>query len=170
MKTIFKKLDKSSYLLLLFALFILFNFLLIYFMPKDYALDIRFAYSASEAFGVLNSMGQNLRKKYLLVIWLLDTPYLVVYLLLLVGLIRKLWKNKVLIYLPLAIVLLDFFENLMVTGLLLSFPSENMVLAYLASFFTTTKWVCVALCVVFLLTGLVKNYVLKNQPDLDLNG
>lgn len=169
MKTIFKSLKKPTSLVVLFVLFISFNFLLNRFMPPNLALDLRFAYSASEAFSVLNSMGESMRMQYLLVIWGLDTPYMVFYLLLLIGLICKIWKQRCLILLPVVTVLLDLFENMTVSGLILRFPTESVTLGYLASFFTTTKWLCVGACVVYLIIGLVRNYMQKNNPGLDLN-
>lgn len=168
MKTNFKFLDKPSSLVILFALFILFNFFLNRFMPPDLALDLQFAYSAGEAFKAIESMGGNMREQYLIVIWALDAPYIIVYLLLLSGLISKIWKQKKFLILPLIIAGLDFFENLMVSSLLLNFPSESKLLGYFASFFTTTKWLSVGICVVFLIVGLVRNYVLRKETDLDL--
>ncbi|WP_323822444.1 hypothetical protein [Algoriphagus sp. C2-6-M1] len=168
MKAIFKILDKPLSLVVLFVLFVLFNFLLNRFMPTDLALDLRFAYSGSEGIRVIKSMSASIRERYLMGIWVLDTPYMLVYLLLLSGLISKIWKQKKFLVLPFAIVCLDFFENLMVSGLLLSYPSERLILGYLASFFTTSKWLSVGICVVFILAGLIRNYILKNERDLHL--
>ncbi|MEB2777584.1 hypothetical protein SYJ56_19870 [Algoriphagus sp. D3-2-R+10] len=168
MKTIFKFLDKPSNLVILFALFLFFNFLLISFISPYQVLDLRFAYSANEAFKVIKNMGESMRGKYLFVIWALDSPYMIVYLLLLIGLIRKLWKQKKFLILPFIIAGLDLFENIMVSSLLLSFPFESKLLGYFASFFTTTKWLCVGVCVVFLIVGLVRNYVFRKEPNLDL--
>ena len=170
MDSFFKKLGKQNYLLVLFILFILFNFLLNRFMPQGLALDIRFAYSASEAYHLLEMMGEETREKYLMVIWALDTPYMMIYFLLLVGLFSKTWKRRKFLFLPVAIVALDFLENVLVSTLIVTFPTENYILGYFASFFTTAKWVCVLGCVLFLIVGLVRNYVLRNQPDLDVKG
>jgi hypothetical protein len=169
MKTIFKTLEKPLPLVLLFALFISFNFLLNRYMPPNLALDLRIAYSANEAFRVLHIMGESMRSQYLLVIWALDTPYMIFYLLLLIGLISKVWKEKGFIILPVVTVLLDLFENLAVSGLILRFPSESVTLGYTASFFSTTKWLFVGACLIYIIVGLVRNYVLKRRLALDLN-
>lgn len=170
METFFKKLSKPSNLLGLFSLFVLFNILLKRFMPKNLALDIRFAYSANEAYDLIRIMGESTREKYLIVIWTLDTPYMFIYFLLLLGLVSKILKQKKFLVLPFVIVGLDFFENVFVSSLLVSFPLENQFLGYFASFFTTTKWLFVGLCMAFLVIGLIRNYVLKNQPNLDRKG
>ena len=169
MKTIFKMLKKSSVLAFLFAMFLFFNFLLTRYMPPNLALDLRFAYSASEAFSVLHSMGESMRKQYLIVIWALDTPYMLFYMLFLIGLNCKIWKRKCLTVLPIVTVLLDLFENLSVSGLLLKFPSESVLLGYMASFFSTTKWLFVGACFLYIVVGLIRNALLKMRPDLDLN-
>lgn len=169
MKTIFKELEKPFILVLLFALFITFNFLLNRYMPPNLALDLRFAYSAREAFNILNSMGEGMRQQYLMVIWALDTPYMIFYLLLLIGLNCKVWKQKCLIVLPVITVLLDLFENISVSGLILKFPSESVTLGYMASFFSTTKWLFVGACILYIIVGLIRNSLLNRRPDLDLN-
>ncbi|SFB33749.1 hypothetical protein [Algoriphagus aquimarinus] len=169
MEAIFRKLERPPSLLALVVLFALFNLLLNYFMPRELALDVRFAYSANEAYNSIQSMGPKVRENYLAVIWILDTAYMLVYLLLFSILIMKISKRKLLVILPLVIFILDLFENLMVTFLLLKFPVESQVLGFIASFFTTTKWLTVgAFCVIFIFC-VIRNYVLKNQPDLKLN-
>ncbi|WP_425638199.1 hypothetical protein ACPUEN_02190 [Algoriphagus yeomjeoni] len=169
MKVIFKTLEKSSILAFLFALFVCFNILLNLYMPPKLALDLRFAYSASEAFSVLQTMGGSMRKQYLLIIWVLDMPYMIFYLLLLIGLICKIWKKKCLIILPIVTVLLDLFENLTVSVLILRFPSESFTLGYLASFFSTTKWIFVGACLLYIIVGLIRNLLNRRRTDLDLN-
>ncbi len=170
METIFKKLGKPSILLVLFALFILFNILLGYFMPMSLALDLRFAYSANEAYTSLKSMGSTVRENYIIVIWVLDSAYMVVYLLLFCSLIIRVLNVRSLIILPFLVFILDLFENLAVTILLLRFPSESQVLGLIASFFTSTKWLVVGLFCFAFITYLIRNYILKNQPNQDLKG
>jgi len=169
MKEIFRKLSKSSSLLVLLVLFILFNLLLNYFMPRDLALDVRFAYSANEAYDSLKSMGPKVRENYLIVIWALDTAYMVVYLLLFSAFMVRFMKSKALAIFPFLVFILDLCENLMVTILLIKFPVENQVLGFIASFFTTSKWLVVGFFSVSFISYLIRNYVLKNQPDLNLN-
>lgn len=137
-------------------------------MPKGLALDTRFVYSASEAFNVLEMMGENIREKYLMVIWALDTPYMMIYFLLLVGIFSKTWKQKRFQFLPVAIVAFDFLENVLVSILLVTFPTENYLLGYFASFFTSAKWVCVLGYLIILIVGFGRNYLLRKQPDFDV--
>ncbi len=170
METIFKKLGKPSILLVLSALFILLNLLLGHFMPMNLALDMQFAYSANEAYTSLKSMGSTVRENYIIVIWVLDSAYMVVYLLLSCSLIVRVLNVRSLIVLPFLVFILDLFENLAVTILLLRFPSESQILGFIASFFTTTKWLVVGLFCFAFITYLIRNYILKNQPNQDLKG
>lgn len=170
MGSIFKKLDNPVNLLVLFVLFISLYLLLNYFIPRDLALDLQFAYSANEAYESLKTMGAEVRERYLVVIWILDTAYMLVYLLLFSGLIVRCLKSRSLAVFPLAIFILDLFENITVTLLLLKFPEESQTFGYMASFFTTTKWLAVGFFSVIFLSSLVRCYILRNQPDLDMNG
>lgn len=164
METIFKRLGKPSILLVLFFFFILLNILLGHFIPMSLALDLRFAYSANEAYSSLKSMGATLREKYILVIWVVDTAYMVVYLLLFCSLIVRLLYIKFLLVLPFLIFILDLFENLTVTILLMNYPLKSQVLGLVASFFTTAKWLVVGVFCIAFITYLIRNYLLKDQP------
>ncbi|PZX55754.1 hypothetical protein [Algoriphagus chordae] len=170
MDSLFKKLDKPAILLALAATFILMNLLLNILMPKGLALDLRFAYSANEAYAALENMGEKLREQYLIVIWTVDMPYILVYFLLLTGIFRKLLTGKNILILPLVVAMLDLMENLLVSGLILSFPTEHIFLGYLASFFTSSKWLFVGACLVYILLGLLRKYLPKSPGDLDLKG
>lgn len=154
MKSLFQFLSKGRNLILLFCLFLLFNCLLNSFMPKEYALDLKFAYSVQEAYGALEQLDSNQREIYRFGIWIFDMPYMVVYCLFCSGILIKLWKNKKTAWLPVAILVMDLFENLMVLRILKLYPVQNETLAILASGFTTAKWVFVGILVLVLLSGL----------------
>lgn len=155
MKLLFQFLSKGKNLLLLFCLFLLFNFLLNSFMPKEYALDLRFAYSVEEAYGAIGHLDTDQRQFYRFGIWVFDMPYMVFYCLLFSGILIKLWKNKKTAWLPFAILIMDLFENLMVLRILKIYPTRNEILVTLASGFTTTKWVLVGILIFALLSGLL---------------
>jgi hypothetical protein len=155
MKSLFVFLGKGKNLLLLACLFLLFNFLLSHFIPKEYALDLKFAYSADEAYLALGSMNWELRNVYRVVVWFLDMPYIFVYTLLFTGILLKLWRSRKVVWLTLSIFLMDLLENLLVLRLLKTFPGRSEVLAILCSFFSTSKWTLVIIMVLMIFIGLV---------------
>lgn len=154
MKLLFQFLSKGKNLLLLFCLFVLFNFLLSSFMPKEYALDLKFAYSVEEAYTAIGHLDLDQRQIYRFGIWVFDMPYMVVYCLLFSGILMKLWKNKTTAWIPLSVFVMDLFENLAVLRILKLYPVQNDSLAILASCFSTTKWVLVGILILALFTGL----------------
>jgi hypothetical protein len=155
MKSLFEFISKSKNLLLLACLFLLFNFLLGHFLPKDHALDLMFAYSVEEAYIALGHLNWEVREIYRIGVWALDMPYMVVYCLLFSGILIKIWKNKKMVWLPVGIFIMDFLENLMVLRILKVFPKQNEFLATFSSIFTTSKWILVALMVVIIFFGLL---------------
>ncbi len=154
-------LDRKLILFGLFIFAIFFNFLLSHFMPKDWALDLRFAYSVEEAYSTLGKMDLAKRDLYRLGIWFLDFPYMVFYSLTLVGLLRKFWGNRLLIKLPFLIAFFDFLENILILKMLRLFPSENDSLAVFASICTSSKWILVGLTVLILLWGLFQRFLIQ---------
>ncbi|RIW13146.1 hypothetical protein D0X99_17190 [Algoriphagus lacus] len=155
MKKLFQFLSKGKNLLLLAGLFLLFNYLLSHFLSKENALDLKFAYSVEEAYLALGNLDLDHRNVYSLGLWLLDTPYMIVYCLLFSGILLKLWGNRKVVFLPVLILTIDFFENLTVLKMLKIFPKENEFLALLSSFFTTSKWIMVAVLIFMILFGLL---------------
>ncbi|MFC3415317.1 hypothetical protein [Algoriphagus hitonicola] len=137
-------------------LLILFNGLLMLSMPKEFALDLKFAYSASDVFFALDSMGTDMREFYRIGIWLLDFPYMLVYTLFFTGVIYRLWGENKLLLLPVVIGFFDLLENVMVLYLLDTFPDIPGVLANMASFFTTSKWIFVLFMMASVLGGLIR--------------
>lgn len=154
----FKSMNSWLNLAILTCLLFLFNFLLSSQLPADKVLDLRFAYSVQEAYDSIGMLDLETRKIYRLGIWALDLPYMVIYGLLFSGLLFKIWKTQKVLILPLGVVLMDLFENLMVLRILKLFPLENQVLAILASFFTTCKWLLAGLMVLTILYGLFHDF------------
>lgn len=160
----FKSMNSWFNLSILTCLLFLFNFLLNANLPADQALDLRFAYSVQEAHDAIGMLDLETRKIYRLGIWALDLPYMIIYGLLFSGLLFKIWKTQKILILPAGVVLMDFFENLMVLRILKTYPLENKVLATLASFFTTCKWLLVGLMVLTLLYGLFHYFFIRKVP------
>ncbi|MDF2158527.1 hypothetical protein [Algoriphagus sp. CAU 1675] len=161
MSRILNLLDRKPILFGLFIVSIIFNFLLSHFIPKDWALDLRFAYSVEEAYSTLGNMSLANRDLYRTGIWFLDFPYMIFYSLALVGLLYKIWGNKLLIKLPLLIAFFDLLENMSILQMLRLFPYENDSLAVFASICTSAKWILVAFTVLVLLWGLIQRFLLQ---------
>lgn len=154
---------RKKHLFILFALTLGFNILLSHFMPKEYALDLKFAYTFQEVIFSMDSMGMDSRHLYSIGVWTLDFPYLVVYSLFFVGVLFRLYGKKTFIFLPLGIALMDLIENILVLRILKTFPELDKLLVQAASFFTTFKWILVAVMMTIVLIGLVRMLVLKKH-------
>lgn len=155
---------KKYVLLTLFFATLIFNFLLSYFMPKDYALDLKFAYTYWEAIQSLSAMDLNTRNLYRAGIWILDFPYLLIYSSFLIGILVKLYGKQPIIWLPLLVGTVDLFENILETILLNTFPFTSHLLVLFASFFTTCKWILVAGVGLSIIVGVVKLFLFKKHP------
>lgn len=132
-------------------------------MPKDYALDLKFAYTYWEAIQSIESMDLNTREIYKLGIWVLDFPYLLFYSMFLMGLLLKLYGKQPVIYIPVLVGSVDLFENILETVILNTFPFSSHFVVLFASFFTTCKWILVAGVALSLVVGVVKVFVSKKK-------
>ena len=155
MSELFEYLSKWKNLLLLTCLFLLFNFLLTNLMPKDYALDLLFAFSPEEAYNALSHLDLEQRKLYRFGIWALDMPYRFIYCFLFSGILLKVLKSKKWVLVPVFILVMDFFENLMILRMLQLFPAQEETLAIIASCFTTMKRILVGVMVLLILFGII---------------
>ena len=163
---------KKTHLFILFGLTLSFNILLTLFMPKEYALDLKFAYSFTEALQSLQQMDLKTRELYEIGVWALDFPYLVVYSLFFAGVLYRLFDKKTFVFLPFGVALMDVFENILVLRILQNFPDLTQSLVFSASIFTTAKWVLVAIMMTLVIVGLVrmiilKKYSLQSQSEVE---
>lgn len=163
MHSLFHFLSKWRNLLLLFGLMIIANVLLVQYMPKEHALDLKFAYTADEAYAAIANLKSEERSNYKLGILAFDMPYLVIYCLFFSGILVKLWEKKWIVLIPSIIMVFDFFENIMVFQILKSFPDQNKLLAWSASIFTTGKWVMVGVLLISILVGLIYSLRFKSK-------
>jgi hypothetical protein len=136
-------------------------------MPKEYALDLMFAYTVEEAYLALGSLDWENRDLYRLGIWALDMPYMAIYSLLFSGILLKLWNNKKVIWLPFSIFFMDLLENLMVLRMLKVFPREDQYLAIFSSIFSTSKWIMVAVLIGIIVIGLLSSITIGKYSPLD---
>lgn len=166
MKRFLNFVSRPVSIFVLAILLILFNGLLMLSIPKEFALDLKFAYSVSDVFLALDSMGRQAREFYRMGIWVLDFPYMAVYSLFFTGILFRLWGEGRLLVLPFVIGFFDLLENLSVLALLDSFPSIPWGLAVTASAFTTLKWVFVIFMMASVLGGLIRAIIhRKYSPD-----
>lgn len=155
MNTLFEFLGNKKTLGALLVLFVIFNFSLTYFMPKDQALDLRFAYSVEEAYLLIGQLDYVQREFYCFGAWALDVPYMIIYGLFFGGILYRLWNKKRLAWLAFFASTADFFENLLILNIIKNYPSHQADTAIFASVFTTAKWILVGTVLIAILAGLL---------------
>lgn len=126
-------------------------------------LDLRFGFSAAEAFAAVESYGQQGRSVYALVESTVDVIYPIAYGLLFALLVRWLYirafpahsRLQYLALLPFVVMGCDFLENVGIVTLLLSYPTQSTLISGWASLFGMLKWAFLGVTVLALLVGLV---------------
>jgi hypothetical protein len=112
-------------------------------------IDLRFAYSPDEAYRMVESYGEDGRRRYALVEVTLDVLYPMTYATLL-GLLLTFAYHRVVQpdhplrkarLLPYAVMLVDYGENAGIVTMLLRYPARYRALAWLTCGFTITKWI-----------------------------
>lgn len=152
---------------MLFGFIIIANVLLGKYMPKDQALDLKFAYTPDEAYAAIAELDSEEVSHYRLGILAFDMPYLVFYWLFFSGILLKLWRNKWFVLIPTSIAIFDFFENVTVLQILKIFPVQNERLAVVASVSSTGKWIMVGVLGLSIIVGLIF-LILKRAKSKDL--
>ncbi|MBC6365925.1 hypothetical protein DDT91_03910 [Algoriphagus sp. AK58] len=155
MHALFEFVGKSKNLFFLGFLFLSFNFLLFNFMPKEYALDLKFAYTAEEAYLALGHLDQAQREYYRIGVWALDMPYMVIYTLFFIGVLNTLWNSRRFVGLPVGILVMDFFENILILKILKIYPRQDELLVMTASCFSTVKWLLVGFLLILIVAGIL---------------
>lgn len=158
MNTLFEFLSNKKTLTVLLIHFVILNFSLTYFMPKDQALDLKFAYSTEEAYLLLGQLNHSQREFYCFGMWALDLPYMIVYTLFFSGIIYRLWNKKRVAWIAALILVADFLENLFIFQILKNYPSHLSDTVMFASIFTTSKWILVGVVLVAIAVGLLNRY------------
>lgn len=112
--------------------------------------DTLLLYTGSDLYDIAGSYGEEGRKAFVQFIWTFDLVWPFVYTLFLVLWIYKLLEyskeNKWLKYLflfPLSSMLLDFFENIGTTIVVVRYPLRSEVIASITPFMTLGKWITV---------------------------
>lgn len=158
MNTLFELLRNKRSLYVLLILFVILNLSLTYFMPKDQALDLKFAYSVDEAYLLLGQLNQTQRDFYCFGAWALDLPYMIVYTLFFSGILYRLWNRKRVAWIAFSIFVADFFENLFILQVIHNYPSHLSDTVIYASIFTTSKWILVGVVLAAMVAGFLNRY------------
>jgi hypothetical protein len=167
MNNFFTLVSKTKTLILLSFLVIVFNLLMPKFLSKDHALDLQFAYSPDHVAFSLNQLNAEERGLYRIGLLALDMPYLVCYGLLLSGILYRLWGKGSLVFIPVLVSLADLVENLIILRLLGIFPREDKPLAFIVSFFSTTKWILVGVVLLTVFVGLIRWFVYRRVVSVN---
>ncbi len=164
-ETFLRKYARPEILVLLFAMALIVNFMLFpLLMPTGEGLkplDVMFAYSPAEAYGMIAAYGEEARQDYIRGLLLIDFAYPVVYSLLLCFGIYLLWHTPRLALQPLLIMAADYLENTGILIMLTAWPERVTGLATATSIFTTLKWSMVALAVILILSGMVRRFIIR---------
>lgn len=167
MKTLIKSVSGTKVLVILGLLFLGFNVLIPLYLPKDQALDLRFAYSIEEASLLLNQLSQDQISDYKFGLLALDMPYLFAYSFFFGGILFRLWGSSPIMYLPFFAALADAFENLAVFQVLADLPVASEKLLIFASVSTTFKWIFVAFLISGLFGGILRKALFKKSVIAD---
>ena len=167
MPSLFKSVSSTKILVILGILFVVFNLLIPQFLPKDQALDLRFAYSEEEAIFLLNQLTANQIDDYRFGLLALDMPYLIVYSLLFGGLLFRFWGNNFIIYVPFLAAFADFMENLGIYQILNVTPVIESPWILLASVFSTFKWIFVAIIFTGVFGGILRKVLSGKSAIVD---
>lgn len=164
-ETFLRKYARPEILGLLFTMALIVNFVLFpLLMPAGEGLkplDVMFAYSPAEAYGMIAAYGEEARQDYVRGLLLIDFAYPIVYSLLLGFGIYLLWHNPRLSMQPLLIMAADYLENTGILIMLTAWPERVTGLATVTSIFTTLKWSMVALAVILILSGMVRRFIIR---------
>lgn len=167
MRHIFNNYSSNRNIILLAILVMFFNIgLTLYFSDiNNKLLDIKFFYSASEAYEIISSYGPEGRSTYIKGLLLLDYLYPIAYSLLFSFIIYRL-SNKYLISLvPFLILIFDYIENSGIIYLLLTYPKENTLIATIAGFSTAIKWIFVIISILIIIYFAQKKLFKKSKNE-----
>ncbi len=153
-------------IIVLVVLFLTFNSLLKNTIPPNVVLDLKFGYSAKAAYMTLSEMGPEMRQAYLKCLLIFDILYMVIYTLLFIQLLNFLWKDTRLYLFCVGVLIFDLFENLTIYSMIQIFPDYSSFLGISASFFTSSKWVFVAIVITLSLVGAFKKIFFNERQGL----
>jgi hypothetical protein len=111
------------------------------------SIDTNFSFNPNLIYSILNGYGENGRQFYLIQRWTFDFVWPMVYGFPIFFTLR-LWLGKFkhpffkfLTFLPLMAMMLDYIENITYSIMIILFPTEWIVLAYLGVLISLLKWI-----------------------------
>jgi hypothetical protein len=133
-------------------------------------IDILPWYSPEEALQRLNVYGVEGRKLHLIATWTGDLVYPAIYSLFFGAIIYRLGGNFWAL-LGVYSCIIDWFENIAISVMLVQFPTFNASIAQVSAILTGVKWSLalsnIMMIVVFLIIK-IRNWLKKNKPDQKL--
>ena len=127
-------------------------------------LDLHFNYTSADVFKSFYQMGEKGRYINLYSTLIIDTIYPVLYTSLMLGAYVTLFKkNKLILFLPITVFILDIFENINIVYMNITFLNLNETQVMIASTITSFKWITVFGMLIFLIFGLIKNKTTKSN-------
>ena len=159
MSKFFQKYATWRNVALLLALIALINGLLFWSFssnPELNPLDMQFSYSPEKAYEILSEYSDNERSRYILVELTLDVLYPIAYSLCISFVLFLLYKSSRIAKVALLLIAIDFAENILIVVLLTYYPIKLPIIVSFASFFTSMKWMVIAISAMLLVYGLVK--------------
>jgi hypothetical protein len=144
------------------------------------SIDTNFSFDPTVIYSILTGYGESGRAFYLFQRWTFDFVWPMVYGFPIFFTLR-LWLGKVnsslvkrFIYLPLMAMLLDYLENIIFSVIILLYPTEWMILAYLGVLMSLLKWIALGvsllsvtvLSVVVLFQTIVRTLISRKDKSL----
>lgn len=128
-------------------------------------IDLQFAYTPDEAYALIESYGEDVRKRYIIGELTLDVAYPITYTLMLSISLFLIYQRSVKMgQLPYIIFLSDMLENMGIVTMLANYPSQLTAVAWVTSVFSTVKWLMVGACMIVLIIGLIRKILSKSTP------
>ena len=133
--------------------------------------DTNFSFNIDKIFSILDSYGKEGRSFYIIVRWTFDVVWPLIYSSFLITGIAYLARRSTcgmkhrFIYVPLIAVAFDFLENIFATILMVTYPLELQVFAYLLIISSILKWVILGLSFIIIIFLLARFTIkkIKNQ-------
>jgi hypothetical protein len=131
-------------------------------------LDMKFYYTAEEAYYIIDSQQQSGRKAYKNFLLFFDTCFPLLYAVAFSALLAKvflktfpetMWMHY-LIIVPFIVAIFDYLENFSIIAILVKYP-KRIWIANIAGYFTACKWLFALLGISLLLFGTTKIFIMR---------
>ncbi len=167
MKNFISAYSKTTYIIFLLVLFLIFNlFLFPTLMIQGNPLDLKFFYTGQEAYAFIEGYGEAGRNQYLTALLYLDFAYPIIYSLLFSFILFRLFKDFKIAQLPFLVLLADYLENLGTILMLSFYPEKLFMIGNISGMFTTLKWDLLIFIFGMLVFGVIKKITQSRKPRI----